>query len=608
MSRKVFSLVLALALVISLAPCVFAASDEAYQSAYTLYQNGLFKGTGTYADGTPDFDLDRTPTRHEAVTMLVRLLGKEDEALANTWTTPFTDVADWAAPYVGYAYANGLTNGTSATTFGGSASIDANQYLTFVLRALGYVSGVDFQWEAATQYAIGWLGLSQDLVDAPFTRGDVAVISCWALDSFPKDGNEKLGETLFGEFGYAPATIPTDDPLMKIYYTDRAPALDVVGRYDDGSEYAVHLTLAPLAPVTDMCIVSLSLNDFEASGSLYSVNDVLQEIGAVNPGQAVEVGISIPEFWSYIAVAYTDQDGNPHVFNLTESGYDGSIGASEYGIDYGWYERYIGEQTPNVQCPKCGYAFYTSGVGLDGFSCPQCDCNFIPCSNCGVSYPKEELVGYLCKNCREGATASFDRSNAVIVAESYSTNEASYRIPHVNDRMVDAQSINAQIDAELKPLISEELSSMLDGCSPGIFLIDYDVIWHDTFFTLITYSEAPSDNVSYSVYNVDLTVGRQIANAALLQEAGMNEDEFIRRAKQSAWDYFEAQISDIREAGGWISEEEIVWQRELMVQFSEKNFTPDMPVFFDENDQLTVITPIPAFAGASAYERFIVVK
>lgn len=51
-------------------------------------------------------------TRSEAVTMLVRLLGRENEALSGKWETPFTDVPAWAEPYVGLAYENGLTTGT----------------------------------------------------------------------------------------------------------------------------------------------------------------------------------------------------------------------------------------------------------------------------------------------------------------------------------------------------------------------------------------------------------------------------------------------------------------------------------------------------------------
>ena len=33
------------------------------------------------------------------------------------WQHPFTDIAEWTAPYVGYAYTNGLTNGIPDTQF-----------------------------------------------------------------------------------------------------------------------------------------------------------------------------------------------------------------------------------------------------------------------------------------------------------------------------------------------------------------------------------------------------------------------------------------------------------------------------------------------------------
>ena len=38
--------------------------------------------------------------------MLVRLLGGEAEAEVNVYQTPFTDVPDWAQPYVGWLYEN----------------------------------------------------------------------------------------------------------------------------------------------------------------------------------------------------------------------------------------------------------------------------------------------------------------------------------------------------------------------------------------------------------------------------------------------------------------------------------------------------------------------
>ena len=147
LKRKILSLFLALSLALSLsAPALAATPEEAQDDVELLYNLGLFLGSGTNADGTPNFALDRAPTRAEAVTILVRLLGGEDAALAGSWTTPFTDVPAWAQPYVGYAYTTGYTNGVGTTIFGASSDVTTAQFLTFLLRALGYRDGVDFSW------------------------------------------------------------------------------------------------------------------------------------------------------------------------------------------------------------------------------------------------------------------------------------------------------------------------------------------------------------------------------------------------------------------------------------------------------------------------------
>lgn len=198
MKRRILALVLALVLAFSMIPAVSAASDEAIAAADALYALGLFNGTGTDANGRPIYDLDRAPTRHEAVTMLVRLLGKEAEAQSGQWDIPFTDVANWAKPYVGYAYANGLTNGTSATTFGGGNTVTASQYITFVLRALGYDSATDFRWDAAWELS-DTIGLTDGRYSAgttEFLRGDVAIISNNALSVAYKNSTSKLWDTL----------------------------------------------------------------------------------------------------------------------------------------------------------------------------------------------------------------------------------------------------------------------------------------------------------------------------------------------------------------------------------------------------------------------------
>ena len=194
--KRWISLLLAFLLLLALTPAALAASAEAEQAAETLYGMGLFIGVGKGADGAPLFELDRAMTRPEAVTMLVRLLGKEEEAAEGSWNLPFEDVPGWARAAVGYAYANGLTNGVSETRFGASEPVDAAQYAAFVLRALGYVSGVDFHWANALSYAAE-LGLSVPS-GGSFTRADAVLLSLAALEQRLKGRSVTLKESLQG--------------------------------------------------------------------------------------------------------------------------------------------------------------------------------------------------------------------------------------------------------------------------------------------------------------------------------------------------------------------------------------------------------------------------
>ena len=191
-------------------------------AAEALYALGLFQGTDKDSEGRPVFSLERAPTRNEAVAMLVRLLGKEAEAKSGDWTMPFVDVDDWVRPYVGYAFTHGLTTGTSGNTYGGGALIDAGQYLTFVLRALGYDdSRGDFAWDRAWELsdALGITDGSYGPDTGVFTRGDVAVISYAALSAPRKGSDETLSSTLFPSAPPEPPEI-ADSGSFAVHFLD----------------------------------------------------------------------------------------------------------------------------------------------------------------------------------------------------------------------------------------------------------------------------------------------------------------------------------------------------------------------------------------------------
>lgn len=140
---------------IGMDPPSHAVIDGHYAACYTRYADAL-KKMGLFLGTDHGYELERAATRVEGIVMLIRLLGEESAALAYSGVQPpFRDVPDWASKYVAYAYHMGYTKGVSTTEFAPTMKIDAAQYLTFLLRALGYDDGAgDFLWSSSGEKAI----------------------------------------------------------------------------------------------------------------------------------------------------------------------------------------------------------------------------------------------------------------------------------------------------------------------------------------------------------------------------------------------------------------------------------------------------------------------
>ena len=97
-----------------------------YDAVAWAIENGITNG---FADGT--FGVDNTCTRGQIVTFLYRAMGS-----APTTTNGFTDVAAnaFCADAVAWAVENGVTNGTTASTFSPSNGCTRAQIVTFLFR------------------------------------------------------------------------------------------------------------------------------------------------------------------------------------------------------------------------------------------------------------------------------------------------------------------------------------------------------------------------------------------------------------------------------------------------------------------------------------------
>lgn len=196
MMKRIASLLLAVVMVLSCAPLGMAYTTEAFKAATHLNQLGMFAGSGSLPDGSPNYKLDDKPKRTEAIVMLLALLGERDKA-DGSHTSPFTDVPTWAKKYVNYAYRQKYTSGISSTKFGSNKEVSSNEYLTFVLTAMGYSSKTDFNWKDPYTLADS-LGITHGeyYLNCKFTRGDMCIMSDNALGAKIKGSDKTLLELL----------------------------------------------------------------------------------------------------------------------------------------------------------------------------------------------------------------------------------------------------------------------------------------------------------------------------------------------------------------------------------------------------------------------------
>lgn len=164
-------------------PLSTARAEYDTSKADELYRLGLFKGSDT------GYNLEGAADRNQAAVMLIRLLGKEEKAKAQynagALKCPFTDVPDWAKAQVTWLYEANYINGNSASTYGGSSRVTAQQYTAMTLRALGYTEASgSYTYAGALDFGVK-IGLMTEAQKSryqeSFLRGDMVDISYNAL-------------------------------------------------------------------------------------------------------------------------------------------------------------------------------------------------------------------------------------------------------------------------------------------------------------------------------------------------------------------------------------------------------------------------------------------
>lgn len=198
--------------------CVQVDAEDPYETeALVLNELGLFKGTDQ------GFDLESIATRAQGAVMLTRFMGVEEASIEayeqGMITHPFQDVPSWASPHVAFLFSEGLTKGISQIRYGADLELTGEQYITMLLRSLGYDdSKGDFLWNASLDFlnstydvSIGDLNAFRTIEKTGMNRGVMVRLSYLTLGFNYKNldnrvldrlyFNEVFSEALYEKYG-----------------------------------------------------------------------------------------------------------------------------------------------------------------------------------------------------------------------------------------------------------------------------------------------------------------------------------------------------------------------------------------------------------------------
>ena len=299
--KRILSMLLT-TLLLSVALCVTASASDFDAVAEDLSTIGMFRGT---ANG---FELDRAPTRSEAAIMLVRLYGAEEAAKtayeAGEISHPFTDVSEFTSPYVAWLYTNGITNGFTETTFASQRPCSAQNYATFLLRALGYKDGEDFQYADALVFAQEKGFYEPIMFSGEFLRDDLAALTYQGLAADTADGETYLLDKLIQD-----GAIDADaaKPMTETFEAYRA----MESAFSDMDENAMDMDINMDMNIRMEAAGEVMEMPTSTTGSVATIVDgtdveMAYALTTVAEGTEMDMGMWLKDGWMYMSMSTED--------------------------------------------------------------------------------------------------------------------------------------------------------------------------------------------------------------------------------------------------------------------------------------------------------------
>ena len=177
------------------------ASNVNQEAIEVLQTVGIMTG-----DQNGNFNPDGSITRNEMAVVMAHLLNLDYDYYRGT--NPFTDVPEWAAPYVAACAAEGVVAGIGNGQYGGNQKVTAAQASLMVMKALGYFQNAeDFgtDWQVATIRQASYINLFDNInanAESALTRAQVAQLVLNGLKAqmvdFTGDKGIQIGDVTVG--------------------------------------------------------------------------------------------------------------------------------------------------------------------------------------------------------------------------------------------------------------------------------------------------------------------------------------------------------------------------------------------------------------------------
>lgn len=171
-----FPVILLMLLIFILPVKASSSIDLQNSTAQNLFKLKIMQG-----DDNGDLRLQDKIKRSEFITLMVRILGYENETNLDNIKVPFKDISKehWAYNYVRISYKYGLVDGYPDNTIAPDNFITLAEAQTVLVKALGYKDAITGSWPENVLSKASQLGIDKNL-DIPankqITRGETSVL------------------------------------------------------------------------------------------------------------------------------------------------------------------------------------------------------------------------------------------------------------------------------------------------------------------------------------------------------------------------------------------------------------------------------------------------